>query len=144
MDLTLLTGFGEEEIFAQALLDSFTGRTANAMEFVLRNRVLLVKASNGAPLDISFGAFPFEERVVRRATLFEFAPGYVFPTCSAEDLIVMKSFAGRPRDWQDVEMIKVRQKNRINWKLVLREIQPLAMLKETPEIVERLSKLAKS
>jgi hypothetical protein len=31
----------------------------------------------------------------------EFAPDIILPTCSAEDLFVMKAFASRPQDWID-------------------------------------------
>ena len=46
-DLTLLTGFGEEEQYARKLLNHFEGRLKNALEFALTNRVLLIRASNG-------------------------------------------------------------------------------------------------
>lgn len=144
VDLSLLTSFGREEPFATALLARFEGRVPDALDFALRNRVLLIRASSGASLDISLAGLPFEERVIERASLFEFAPGYRFKTCSAEDLIVMKAFAARPRDWLDIDTIKTRQPNRINWKQVLRELQPLAEVKEAPEIVSRVRRLAET
>lgn len=144
VDMTLLTGFADEEHFAQELLSRFASRRADALKFAIRNRVLLLKASNGAPVDVSFGGLPFEKRLIRRASPFEFAPGHTFLTCSAEDLIVTKAVAGRPRDWLDIEMVKVRQKNKINWKLVLREIEPFAELKEAPDIVEQIRRFAKT
>lgn len=144
VDLTLLTGFGEEAKFANELLTRFSPRIAAPLEFALRNRVLLIKASNGIAVDLSFGGLPFEERVIQRATAFEFAPGCNLPTCSAEDLIVLKAFAERPRDWLDIEMIAVRQKKKIDWKLVLREIEPLSKLKEAPEIIKKLRRLSRS
>jgi hypothetical protein len=62
VDLTLFTGFGTEEPFVDGLLRSFSGRLPDTREFALCSRVLLLKASNGIPLDISLGAMPFEER----------------------------------------------------------------------------------
>jgi hypothetical protein len=50
-DLTLLTGFGHEETFIDLLLKSFIPRRAEALEFALANRVLLLTAPNG----IAFG-----------------------------------------------------------------------------------------
>lgn len=144
VDFALLAEFGEEERYARALLETFSARIPDALDFACRNRVLLLTASNGAPMDVSIGGLPFEKRVIRRATPFEFAPGHVFVTCSAEDLIVLKAFAGRPRDWLDIEMIKVRQKNRINWAQALRELAPLAALKEAPESVEKLRRIARA
>jgi hypothetical protein len=45
---------------------------------------------------------------VQRCT-FEFLLGAGIRTCSAEDLIVYKAFADRPRDWVDVKGILLRQ-----------------------------------
>jgi len=87
-DLTLLTGFGEEETFIAALLGHFAARRADAADFALRARVLLLRAANGVDLDVALGALPFEERSVSRATEYEFLSGAVLPTCSAEDLVV--------------------------------------------------------
>jgi hypothetical protein len=61
-------------------------------------------------------------------------------TCSAEDLIVLKAFASRPRDWIDVEGIIVRQAGKLDWAYVDRELRPLAELKEAPEILSELEK----
>jgi len=142
VDISLLAGFGEEKNVARDLLGRFAARIPNPLDFALNNRVLLVQAANGIPLDLSLGGIPFEERLVSRATVFEFAPGCALPTCSAEDLIVLKAFAGRPRDWLDIEMIAVRQKT-IDWGLILQEIEPLATLKEAPEIVDRLRRISR-
>lgn len=62
-------------------------------------------------------------------------------TCSAEDLIVHKAFAGRPQDWLDIETILIRQKGKLKPQVIWDELVPLAELKEEPEIVDRLRKL---
>jgi hypothetical protein len=49
------------------LLAAYEGRIADARDFALRHRVLLLRAAGGAGIDISLGALPFEESVVRRA-----------------------------------------------------------------------------
>ncbi len=67
-DLTVLTGFGGEPPFVDALLAAFEGRRPDARDFALRYRVLLLEAGNGIPLDVSLGAMPFEERAVARAS----------------------------------------------------------------------------
>ena len=40
--------------------------------------------------------------MIRRSRLVEYLPGIELRICSAEDLIVLKSFADRPLDWRDV------------------------------------------
>lgn len=141
VDITILTGFGEEEKYARALLEKYPGRIKNSLQFATERRVLLAKTKAGIPIDIAFGGLPFEERVVKRATYFTFAPGVRIITCSAEDLIVLKAFADRPQDWVDIENIVTCQRKKLDWKLILDEIRPLAKLKERPDIVTKLTKL---
>jgi hypothetical protein len=126
VDLTLLTGFGDEEQYLRTLLRHFKARIDDPVPFVLQNRVALLTAANDVPIDISFGAIPFEIDVIRRATLFEFEPGYELLTASAEDLIVMKSLAARPQDWTDVEGMIVRQSEVLDWKLIDTSLESLA------------------
>jgi hypothetical protein len=137
-DLTVITGFGGEAPFVDTLLASFPGRLADARDFALRNRVVLARSSGGVPLDIALGAMLFEEHAVTRASDFAIAPDVVISTCSAEDLIVFKAFAGRARDWLDIEGIAVRQATRLDERLIWTELVPLLALKESPEDAHRL------
>jgi len=137
-DLTLLTGFGDEEPFVDELLAAFSPRRPDAREFALRYRVLLLSSRNGVPLDVSLGAMPFEQRAVERATPFEIGEGHTVLTCSAEDLVVFKAFAGRDKDWLDIEGIALRQAGRLREELVWEELGPLLELKESPETAQRL------
>jgi len=137
-DLTVITGFGGEAPFVDALLARFEGRLPDAREFALRNRVLLLRSSGGIPLDVALGAMPFEERAVARASDFMIAPSAVILTCSAEDLVVFKAFAGRPRDWLDIEGIAIRHAGRLDERLIWAELVPLLELKESPEDARQL------
>ncbi len=128
VDVSLFSGFGNEAEFIDSILQRFSGRRENMREFALVNRVLLVKAGNDTEIDIGLAAFPFEEEVINRATPFEFQPGAVFPTMSAEDVIVSKAFASRPLDWKDVEGVIVRQMGNLEWALVKRELTRLCAL----------------
>jgi hypothetical protein len=93
------------------------------------------------PIDIALGALPFEEEVVQRSSLFEFENGRSLRTCSAEDLVVLKLFAFRPRDVLDVESVAVRQRGRLDWQAVEASLQPLAEVKDQPEIMATLQRL---
>ncbi len=69
-------------------------------------------------------------------------PGYgSLTTCSAEDLVILKSFASRPRDWIDVEKTIIRQSKSLNRALIREELEVLASLKEEPEILDQLERL---
>ena len=138
VDVTLLTGFGNEESYIDALLAQFESRLSDPKEFALQNRILLLQTANGIGLDVALGGLPFEERVIARATEFDFGEDALLLTASAADLIVLKAFAGRAQDWVDVEGILVRQAGNLDWNLIQEELAPLCELKESPQTVGRL------
>ena len=140
VDATLLAGIGGEEKYVDEILRHYASRIEGAREFALMRRVMLLAAEDGTEIDLALGGLPFEENAVQRASDFEFYPGMVLRTCSAEDLIVMKAFAGRERDWGDVRGIIARQ-NWLDWKLIFAELTPLCELKEAPEILTYLKQL---
>ncbi len=142
VDLTLMTGFGGEEKFVDEWLRTYEARLELPREFALRNRVLLLRSSEGIGIDIALGALPFEEEAINRARLIELEPGALLCLCTAEDLIVMKAFANRPLDWNDVRGVIVRQDTRnLDWSYIRKQLTPLCDLKEEPEIVDRLDAL---
>lgn len=141
VDVCLLTGFGAEESFVDSLLEQYRGRIPKARTFALTRRVLLLMSDSGISIDIALGGLPYEETVVSRATPFEFLPGLRLLTCSAEDLIVLKSFADRDRDWMDVETIIIRQQQGLDWPYIIEQLTPLCDIKESPAIMQRLEKI---
>lgn len=141
VDVTLLAGFGEEEPYVTEILGHFTPRLSDAADFAMTNRVLLIRAANAVPIDLALGGIEFERLATERATPFEFEADAKIVTCSAEDLVVMKAFADRPRDWSDVEGILVRQGSKLDWEYVRKQLGPLSELKEAPHIMDRLEQL---
>jgi hypothetical protein len=143
VDVTLLTGLGEEERYVDAISRRFQFRIQDGRGFALLHRVMLLQADDGTEIDLALGGLPFEANAIQRASDYEFYPGIVLRTCSAEDLIVMKAFAAREQDWADVKGIIVRQGNRLNWRVIRAELRQLCELKEAPEIVDELERLRK-
>jgi hypothetical protein len=142
VDMTLLTGFGKEAEFIDTLLANFDARLPDARAFALQYRVLLLRAKSGIDIDVSCGGFPFEESVVTRAKKVDIIPGTKLRFCSAEDLLVLKAFASRPIDWMDVEGILAKQTAaKLDLEYVFTQLEPLAALKEEPEIVQKLRTL---
>jgi len=141
VDLTLLTGFRDEQRFVKILLDHYQPRIERAAEFAASRRVLLVRAESGVGLDIALGGLPFEEMAVDRSSLFSFPPDVPLRTCSAEDLIVLKAFAARSKDWMDVEGVIIRQADQLDWSYIRAQLMPLLELKEAPEIWDQLEKV---
>ena len=143
VDLTLVVGFGDEDRYVEKLLQRFLPRIEDAKNFAVANRVLLLQSPDGIGIDIALGGLPYEELVVARATPFEFLPQLSLLTCSAEDLVVLKAFANRDRDWSDVEGVLTRQTT-LDWDYIESHLQPLAEAKESTEIVDRLLRLRQS
>ncbi len=137
-DVALLTGFGGEEAYVEALLRRFRSRVPDAAGFALANRVLLLTAANGLGLDLSLAGTPFEEAMIGRASPFTFAAGCKLVTCSAEDLVVLKAFADRPLDWADIDGILRRQREYLHRQAILERLRPLCEVKEDAAPLERL------
>jgi hypothetical protein len=141
IDLALLTGYGGEEPFIDSLLTRYASRIPDAKDFAKRNRVLLLATSNGIGIDVSLAALPFEEGAIRRASLFEFAPGIELLTCSAEDLMIFKLFASRPLDLRDAEGIAIRHAAELDWSYIEINLRPLAEAKDDSNIMQALASL---
>ncbi len=141
IDVTVLTGLGEEGRYVDVLLRRYQPRLPEARAFALQNKALLLFSREGIPIDVALGGNVFEREVVSRATRYEFLPGLSLLTCSAEDLIVLKAFADRPADWTDVETILVRQPGPLDWDYVVKRLGLLCQLKQAPEIMEHLQRL---
>ena len=138
VDLSVFAGFGDEQKFSDVLLKHFSARISNAAAFAREHRVLLLRSTKGVGLDIALAALPYEALVIQRSSYFVYPPDVSLRTCSAEDLIVLKAFAGRGQDWVDVERIIVHQAAKLDWNYIREQLQPLAELKETPEILDQL------
>jgi len=141
VDLSLFVGFGDEQRFCDVLLEHFAPRISDAAAFARDRRVLLLRSTNGVGLDVSLAALPYEALVINHSSYFVYPPDVSLRICSAEDLIVLKAFAGRGRDWVDVEGMIVRQKGKLDWDYIREQLAPLAELKDSPGIMEQLEAL---
>lgn len=137
VDVALLTGFGNEEPFIDALIELYVPRVKDLRAFALRTRVMLLQSAEGIPIDISLAGLPFEERLMDRASEFEFLEGCRLSTCSAEDLIVLKAFADRPRDWGDIVAIVQRQPC-LDQAYIEAQLTPLIEVKQALHILVHL------
>lgn len=140
VDLTLRCPYGAEAAPVAKLPAAFKPRIPDAQSFAQQHRVLLLRSSSGIPIDIALGAIAFEEHCVARATEFDLG-GNRLLTCSAEDLVVLKAFAARDRDWADIESIVARRSRHLEWPLIFTEFEPLAALREGSQGTARLNAL---
>jgi hypothetical protein len=73
---------------------------------------------SGIKVDLAIGMSGFEQQVIARSTDVPIASRTI-PVASAEDLIVMKLLAGRPRDIEDIDGIVAAHGDRIDWDYLL-------------------------
>jgi hypothetical protein len=102
--------------------------------------VLLLRSAKGVGLDVSLAAFPYEELVIRRSSEFIYPADVPLRTCSAEDLVVLKAFAGRSQDWVDIERLIIRRSGQLDWDYIRAHLELLAEIKGEPEILEQLKR----
>ncbi|HUG92038.1 MAG TPA: nucleotidyltransferase [Planctomycetaceae bacterium] len=141
VDVSLFAELGTEEDYIDALLQRFSSRVPDARSFALTSRVLLLEGSNQIPVDVLLASFPIEEGIIDRATSFEFQEGVELVTASAEDVFVLKSFAGRPQDWIDAESIAVRQGTALNWDFIREQLAMLGELVADSEMMTRVEEI---
>jgi hypothetical protein len=78
----------------------------------LRHRTTGVKA------DLALGLSGFEQQLITRAESLHVS-GTNVAVATAEDLVIMKTLAGRPRDDQDVQGILAARGNQLDWEYCL-------------------------
>lgn len=140
VDLTVLAGLGHEKAYIDSCLSQLRQRRGDAREFALKYRVLLVRTHSGVDVDIALGGLPFEERSIQRASLWTWEGAHVLTTCSAEDLVIHKTFTGRDLDWSDVERVLTRQHGKLDLRLIRLELKPLLELKGESQAMDKLER----
>lgn len=140
IDLTAETPLDDPEQFILQIIDTFAPRIDDAVAFARRTRVILVRASNGCPVDISMGLPGYEEEVMQRAVDVELESGKKVRLCSPEDLIIHKAIAGRPQDVRDIEAIIYRQRQHLDVATIRRWLNAFAELLENPEVIEHFDR----
>jgi predicted nucleotidyltransferase len=94
---------------------------------------------SGVPVDISFGALPFEHELVERAQPRSFG-GIRLPMPSVEDLIILKAVAHRPKDIHDLRTI-ISVHPELDRRRIRSWVQQFADALEMPEIWDDLAPL---
>lgn len=141
VDATVYTGFERDDETISLLLRGFEPRRPDAAQFAQLNRVLLLKSSDEVGIDVALAGLAYEKDVIDRAKPVEYLPGVALRICMAEDLIVLKAFANRRRDWADIEGVIRRQKSNLDWIYIESALEPLAVATDRPELVDMLRQL---
>jgi predicted nucleotidyltransferase len=93
-------------------------------------------------VDMLVAVLPYEEPAIRRAEMIE-VEGLSLPICTAEDLIIHKAIADRPKDWLDIEKILLRQGAKLDVEYVRSWLIRFAGALEKPTLVAHFDRLSK-
>ncbi|HWX41283.1 MAG TPA: nucleotidyltransferase [Blastocatellia bacterium] len=129
-----------ESFLASGSQFGFAARIEGAVEFAIRNRVLLlVHVPSETQVDISLGVLPFEQESIARAKRVTVS-GISFPLVTAEDLIIMKAVAHRPRDMVDIESVLDTMTN-LDLGRIRDWVSQFAAVLESPDILDDLENI---
>jgi predicted nucleotidyltransferase len=110
-------------------------------EFVRSTFVLPARHTpSGVRLDLIFSTTPYEAEAIARAVLVE-VEGVSVPFASAEDLVIHKLFAGRPRDIEDAVGVVQRNGATMDWDYMNSWVQQFAEIPGREGLPDRLTAL---
>lgn len=120
----------------------FLPRIKEAFTFAQQRRVLLMHhVRSSVPIDISFGALPFEEESIRRSKKLRIKKLTV-PYPTIEDFVIMKAVAHRGQDLVDIETV-LNAHSKIDLKRIRKWAKEFSEVLEMPEIYRDLNQLLK-
>jgi hypothetical protein len=137
LDVTVAAPPDGPQALVRTIVARFASRRDDAIAFARQSRVVLIRATNGFPVDISLAVPGYEDEVMLRAVDFTLEPGKVVRMVSAEDLIVHKAVAGRPQDLLDIRGVVFRQQDRLEPAYIRRWLRDFAAALDMPEIADR-------
>lgn len=140
IDITIFTNLSDEPAFIARVLTRFKPKFADAAEFALTHRVLPLFSKNGIGIDLTLGGLSDTSEALRRSTYQRFTNDISLRVCSAEDLVIYKAVAARPRDWIDVESVIVKQP-RLDWKYIIGSLNSLSAYEEMELRIEKVEQL---
>lgn len=122
-----------DEFVQTARKYGFAARIGDCAAFARQSRVMLMlHTESGIPVDIVLAGLSFEEEMISRASVCSLG-GIAFPLPAPEDIIVMKSVAGRPHDIADIEGIATVQVE-MDWAYISRWTGEFAVALDRSEI----------
>ncbi|PIQ63935.1 MAG: hypothetical protein COV99_00070 [Bacteroidetes bacterium CG12_big_fil_rev_8_21_14_0_65_60_17] len=142
-DAIIWCPLGQEEAVMEKLASVMASRDPDPGHLARTSRMFLGIWADGTEVDISLGASGYECMLIERATDVDFGEGRMLRCCTAEDLLITKTIAGRSQDWVDVERIVQRSGAAMDWKYVYEMLEPLLDLVEKPEALTRLEDIRK-
>jgi len=134
-----VTVWVDESSFAgtlDRLMKSLPGGAGASIESVAKTRVLTVRATSGVPIDLIFGALPFEKDAIMRAAKMKLG-GVTVRVCRPEDLVIHKVISDRPRDIEDMRFLITRHGKKMDKKALDRTVEELVKELARDDILRR-------
>ncbi|MGQ0560633.1 MAG: nucleotidyl transferase AbiEii/AbiGii toxin family protein [Gemmatimonadota bacterium] len=112
------------------------------IEDFVRNTFVLpaVSPETGIRVDMIFSSTSYEKLAIRRAVRVT-VRGTEIPFATAEDLLLHKLFAGRPRDLEDAAGVVRRKRDDIDWTYLERWAAEFAVLPGRETLLEQVRRL---
>jgi predicted nucleotidyltransferase len=115
-------------------------RIENVLDFAARSRMLLLRHdASGVEVDVSLGTLPFERETIDRSTVVKVGRMRL-RVSSAEDLVIMKAVARRPKDVADIDSILDVQRN-LDLDRIRNHLREFSSVLEMPEIQQDFERL---
>jgi len=137
IDLTVFTDLANEREFIAKFLEKYRPKFPDADDFALVNRVLPLFTASNTGIDVNLGGFSNTNNAFARSSYQRLTDEVSLRVCSAEDLLIMKTIAGRPKDWVDVESVIIKQTN-VDWEYVDSSLRELDLFPDIKDHVEKL------
>jgi hypothetical protein len=96
--------------------------------------------ATGGRVDLIFSTTPYEAQAIERAVLVDIGSREV-PFATAEDLLLHKLFAGRPRDLEDAAGVVRRKGPELDWGYLERWAREFAMIPGREDLPAKLAAL---
>jgi len=131
VDIKVLVPDMDYSAIRAALRAAFPQR---AREHLPQESLVIAVEIEGVTVDFLLALPGYEELIIQRAVQRDLG-GWTVWICSAEDLIIQKVVAGRPRDWSDVEALLIEHQTRIDDAYIEGWLEQFAEALEKPELL---------
>jgi hypothetical protein len=129
----LLDDASIDSFLDQARANGLVPRISSPAAFARQSAMLLLKhEDSGIPVDVAQGRLPFERKAISRATQMSIGD-FSAPLPQPEDLIIMKAFAHRPQDIEDIRGVVLCQP-KLNVTRIRKEVTAAAHALDMPDL----------
>jgi hypothetical protein len=142
VDLTLGVDSGEAtRVLAVLATINLRPLVDNPADFITRTYILPAFAeAEKVRVDFAFSFSPYEQQAIGHAQARDEC-GYPVRFATAEDLIIHKLFAGRPRDIEDIRGVLARKQGKVDREYLRHWIRQFAQIEGKSQLTQQLEEL---